>query len=512
MNDWASGYVADIGYIYGYYHELNPLRIKLPFLASRQYFPEVQTACELGFGQGMSVGIHAAASNTSWFGTDFNPSHAAFAQELVCASGANATLSDEAFAAFCARHDLPDFDFIGLHGIWSWVNDENRHIIVDFLRRKLKVGGVLFISYNTMPGMATMLPVRELLTCYAETMCTKGQGIASRIQDALDFTHRFLATNPAYALLNPRLAERIEKISDKSPEYLAHEFFNRDWLSMSFVEMAQWLSPAKLSFACSAHYNDYMDPINLTEEQFKFLNDIPDTVFRQFVRDFMCSTQFRRDYWVKGPRRMSELEYAEMLRAQRVALVTPGDSVELKAKGPRGEAKLKKSIYEPILEVLADHKPLRLGQIESALQDKKISLSHILQAVMFLVGKNDLAIVQEEADISKAKPVADRLNRYIMDKSRSSNVLTYLASPATSGGVKLRRFQQLFLLAQSQGLKTPQEWAAFVWKTLVAQDEGLMKEGKPIHSAEESLAELTEQAQAFAEKQMPIFEALQIPV
>jgi len=26
MSDWTAGYVADIGYTYGYYTELNPLR------------------------------------------------------------------------------------------------------------------------------------------------------------------------------------------------------------------------------------------------------------------------------------------------------------------------------------------------------------------------------------------------------------------------------------------------------------------------------------------------------
>ena len=31
MSDWTAGYVADIGYTYGYYTELNPLRVKLAF-------------------------------------------------------------------------------------------------------------------------------------------------------------------------------------------------------------------------------------------------------------------------------------------------------------------------------------------------------------------------------------------------------------------------------------------------------------------------------------------------
>ena len=48
-------------------------------------------------------------------------------------SGANEKISDESFELFCARDDLPQFDFIGLHGIWSWISDKNRLIIRDFL-------------------------------------------------------------------------------------------------------------------------------------------------------------------------------------------------------------------------------------------------------------------------------------------------------------------------------------------------------------------------------------------
>jgi len=134
MTDWTSGYVADIGYTYGYYGELNPTRIKLAFLNAGLAFPEVGTACELGFGQGVSTNFHAAAAVTSWHGTDFNPSQAGFAQELARICGSGAHLFDEAFDAFCTR-DLPDFDYIGLHGIWSWISDENRAIIVDCIRQ-----------------------------------------------------------------------------------------------------------------------------------------------------------------------------------------------------------------------------------------------------------------------------------------------------------------------------------------------------------------------------------------
>src|SRR6185369_3766074 len=204
MSDWTAGYVADIGYVFGYYHELNPMRVKLAFLSAGLAPPEMGSACELGFGQGVSVNLHAAASVTQWSGTDFNPSQTAFAQELAAASGSGARLYDEAFADFANRADLPDFDYIGLHGIWSWISDENRAVIVDFIRRKLKVGGVLYISYNTLPGWAAFAPMRHLMVAHAETIGAAGVGTVQRVNGALDFAKRLLDTKPLYARSSPQ--------------------------------------------------------------------------------------------------------------------------------------------------------------------------------------------------------------------------------------------------------------------------------------------------------------------
>jgi len=196
MSDWTAGYVADIGYTFGYYSELNPRLLPLAFLHADVAAPDVATACELGFGQGVSTSIHAAASDTQWFGTDFNPAQAGFARALAAASGSGAQLVDEAFADFCNRRDLPQFDFIGLHGIWSWISDENRAVIVDFVRRKLAVGGVLYISYNTQPGLASMVPIRDLLAEHVQVLGAPGNGIARRANDALAFAGKLMATNP----------------------------------------------------------------------------------------------------------------------------------------------------------------------------------------------------------------------------------------------------------------------------------------------------------------------------
>lgn len=510
MTDWTAGYVADIGYTFGYYAELNPLKVQLAFLQAGLVCPAFGTACELGFGQGVSTNIHAAATITQWSGTDFNPSQAGFAQELSVVSDNGARLFDQAFDEFAARDDLPEFDYIGLHGIWSWISNANRAVIVDFIRRKLKVGGVLYISYNTQPGWAAMVPMRDLLTEHAEVMGATGHGIVPRINASLDFVTELLATKPAYAQVNPQIAERVSKIKEQDRNYVAHEYFNRDWLPMSFADMARWLEPAKLGFACSANYLDAVEAINLSTEQTAFLAKVPDAMFRQTVRDFMVNTQFRKDYWVKGARKLTPLSQIEHMRSQRVLLTSHRADVPLTVRGAVGEAKLQAAVYDPILDLLADHKPRTLHQIELAVKDKDIKYAQVVQAVMILTGSGHLQTVQDDAVASKARKLTDKLNTHLMQQARSSGEIGYLASPVTGGGIATPRFVQLYILAMQGGKKQPAEWAQFAWQTISVQGQRLVKEGKAVESAEENLAEITRQAQVFADKLLPVMRALHI--
>lgn len=510
MSDWTAGYVADIGYTYGYYTELNPLRVRLAFLNAGLQPPSMGAACELGFGQGLSANLHAAASVVQWHGTDFNPAQAGFAQELAQVAESGAQLFDEAFDQFCNRPDLPSFDYIGLHGIWSWISDENRAVIVDFVRRKLKVGGVLYISYNTQPGWAAMVPMRDLLTEHADVMGADGAGIVNRIDSALAFADQLLAANPAYARANPHIAERIKKIKEQNRHYVAHEYFNRDWQPMAFARMAQWLAPAKVNWACSANLLDAIDAINLTAEQQELLNGIPDPMFRQTVRDFCVNQQFRKDYWVKGARTLGALDQAEALRAERVILALPRADVSMKVTGSLGEANLQEGVYAPVLDALADYKPKTLGQLEQAVKGASISFTQVLQAAVILSGMGALLPAHDDAVAGKARKRTDRLNQHLMLKARSSNELAYLASPVTGGGVNVARFNQLFLLARVQGHKQPADWAQYAWNILAMQGQRLVKEGKALESAEDNLTELTAQAQAFADKHLPVLKALQV--
>ena len=234
------------------------------------------------------------------------------------------------------------------------------------------------------------------------------------------------------------------------------------------------------------------------------------TRHRDEWRGFMVNQQFRKDYWVKGARSLTLLEQAEALRTQKVILITPKEDVSLKINGIVGEVSLQEAVYGPILDALSDYQAKTLGELEQLLRDKGVNFAQIVQAAIILCGTGAIAPAQDSADIAKAKKFTEKLNQAIMVKSRSTNELSYLASPVIGGGVTVGRFVQLFCLAITEGKKKPEEWAQFVWDILAAQGHRLLKEGKTLEMPQDNLVELTEQANVFAQKQLPILKALQI--
>ena len=510
MSDWNEGYVTEIDYNFGYYSMLNPAFARLPLAMAGLACPRFRTACELGFGQGLSTNLHAAASITQWFGTDFNPSQAAFAQELAAASGARATLYDEAFADFCTRADLPDFDFIGLHGIWSWVSDENRASIVNFIRRKLRVGGVVYVSYNTLPGWSAFAPMQHLMMQYDVAMGAQGRGLPSRIDDAISFAQKLLGANPGYGRLNPQIGERFKAIMGQNRQYLAHEYFNRTWDPMYFAAMAEWLAPAKLRYACSAKYADHLDEANLTPEHRAFLAEVPDATLRESVRDFMMNQSFRTDYWVKGPRVLTEVERADALQDIRIIMTRPRPQDALKMRGALGDITIGGPLYGALLDQLADHKPRSLGELAVALKGLNFKWRMLGEAIMGLVCAGQVSMAQDEEVIKQARGTSDKLNAYLMRKARSQTPITTLSSPVTGSGVHCSRMDQLFLLAVGDGVRTPEALARFAWSILSANGERLTREGAPLETAEANLGALTVQGEKFLKETLPTFEALQI--
>lgn len=510
--DWSSGYITQIDYTYGYYHELSPSLLRLACLSAGLAFPAAHqlTYLELGFGQGLSIGIHAAANEGEFWGTDFNPTQTAHAQALVSASASSANLLNDSFEELAARTNLPDFDIIALHGIWSWVSEQNRRTIVDIIRRKLKVGGIVYISYNCLPGWAPAMPLRHLMTLHAELAASDAGGLVAKIDGAVKFARQMVDAGAHYFKVNPAVAERLKLMAKQDRHYLAHEYFNLDWSVMSFKDVARLLEDAKLSFATSAHLLDHFDAINLSEEARKLLIEIKQPILYQSVRDYFVNQQFRCDIFVKGGRRLTPLERTETFYKQTFILVTNPDSIKMKVKTSLGEAQLQEHIYRPIIEVLAEQNfaPKLVADIAASTKLKSLPTVQLAQALLILTGAGCVHPAQEPS--GKTRASCSALNEHFYDRARSSSSISFLASPVTGAGIPVARACQLFLLAMRQGKKLPVDQANFVWNLLSGQGQRLSKDDKPLETSEENVSELTRQAKDFGENYLPTLRALGI--
>ncbi len=471
--------------------------------------PPIQSACELGFGQGLSLNLLAAGGEVEWHGNDFNPAHAAVAREMAEHSGAGARLSDESFAEFRQRKDLPQFDYIALHGIWSWVSDQNRREIVDFIRARLKVGGVCYVSYNVQPGWSGFIPLRNLMMEYLERLSPSGRGITNRIGEALDFAKKLIDVDPLFGKAHSGAVARLESSMSQDRTYLAHEFFNRDWHPMSFLDLARALDPAKLGFACSASFFEHVSSMTMTAGQSEFVNTIPDAMLRQQLVDFMSNQLFRRDYWIRGARRLSGAEQMEHFNDCHVVLTRHVDDCSLKIKGPIGEATLNEGIYQSLLDLLADHRAHSIGDIIRKLRSEERTVGSLLQVLLMLMG--DAQVAPANGNIQgRVRRQCDRLNRSIKQRSRDVDEVSFLASPVTGGGVHISRINQLFLLGLENKAGDADQLARFVWQILSSRNQRLVRDGKTLEGDEESLAELRKRATAFLAKSRPVYTALGI--
>ena len=131
--------------------------------------------------------------------------------------------------------DLPPFDFIVLHGVYSWVPEPCGRRSREFIRRRLRPGGCVMVSYNAMPGWAHLAPIRRMLRTYAQ------RSPASSLDKArAAFAHvDLLARNRAgYFATQPAAAEHVKSLATQDIRYVAHEYLTPHGDPFWFDEVA----------------------------------------------------------------------------------------------------------------------------------------------------------------------------------------------------------------------------------------------------------------------------------
>ncbi|MFW8634972.1 class I SAM-dependent methyltransferase [Cribrihabitans pelagius] len=510
MNDWTSGYVADLDYTHDFFQELSPANMAFSAASQGQKHGLKKpglTYCELGCGQGFSANLLAAANpHVQFHAMDFNPAMIAGAAELAAEAGLdNVTFHERAFDDFAETPGLPAaFDVIALHGVYSWVSRENRQHILDFLSRRLKPGGLVYISYNALPGWAAALPLRRILADRA----AQGSGpLAPRIGEAVQFATLLQQAGAGYFTANPSATTRLAKLGDMPANYLAHEFFNKDWTPFHFADVAQDLAGAKLSFLGAASPLDRIDDIVLTAAQCEMLAAEADPVRREGLRDILVNAQFRSDLYVRGRLPHTRRGAVGAWFETPLALTKPYNGGVLKLPESQTGELLEQAQYGPVLSALC-RGPATVRELLDQGVFGDMVWGRITRMLTLLSGSGHLAPCLPQVGLAERAERCRAFNLAVCKRAEESETYRFLASPVTGGGIAADWFEQLFLLARSEGRETPQDWADLAWQILAPQGQRLQHEGRVLETAEENLAVLRARAHAFAARRLPLFKSL----
>ncbi|MEI6212821.1 MAG: class I SAM-dependent methyltransferase [Desulfuromonadales bacterium] len=498
------GYVANMEYVHTYCREMSPSALNLALnMQCIEPLPLNSgfAFCDLGCGQGMSVNIFASCHPESQFhAVDFSSAHIKRARELAEQAGlVNVTFWEASFECL-DKFQMPDFDIITLHGVYSWVNADNRKNIIKFIRCKLKVGGVVYVSYNCLPGWSSIAPVRQLLVSGIDM---KSDISGAQIATAIDFAVHLRSMNLSYFNSNPSSARFLDELSKRPKNYLAHEYFNEYWVQFYHSEVVEDFVSAGLCYAGSASPADNLDFLRFSPEEQQLINSIDDPVVKETIKDFTVNQNFRKDVFTIGKNklRMGNLHYTARCR---FALVEPISGNTIRLNFPHCNTFPSPALFIAVLHALAERN-LSLNDVLDIPDIAKFDIQEVYQSLMTLLAAGCIlpAVVPSQRTIASTR----LFNYALLERTILNMEPLPLASPVVQGGIPLNWVQRQLVLCLFADIDDP---FSFVSSMMRKYGRALTKDGGAIKSWEENLEELDRQINWFHAHQLPLLKRLEV--
>lgn len=186
------------------------------------------------------------------------------------------------------------FDYIIVHGIWSWVPDAVKDKIFSICRNNLTEHGIAYISYNVYPGWKRQEQLREIM--YFAGRDVLEEPLEARTRKGLDALKAL-----AEILENDKglggggKLPAMQKILNHNFYYIAHEYmeaFNDPIYVNGFIE---WANRHRLAYIgdTDLHASFVSWMAEHTRERILALAG-GDYIAKEFYSDILSDRQFRR--------------------------------------------------------------------------------------------------------------------------------------------------------------------------------------------------------------------------
>lgn len=445
-NSLDAGYLAEVEYPGAFCRYQNPALLNYVAAAAgyapRPLHPGFRYL-ELGCGKGVTANVMAAASPQGEFwGVGASAEHIADARRQAEESGlTNITFVERAFADL-AGGELPEFDFVTLHGVYAWVSEPVRREIRAILAAKLKPGGIAYVMYGAKPGRAAVEPLRRLLV----DLVGRHQGdLGARVEAGLRYLARLRDNEAQYFVQNPAAAEALTGAMDSSVEVAIHQFLNDSWEPHYFVDVARDMAESGLVFAGQAATARNDLDLMLPEELKSLVRELDDPLQMEQAKDFALNTGLRVDVYVRAQGPVPEAARSALFDGLIFGTAKSPKSIEREVQFPPGRLALSGKPYD---EILACCSVVAHGMSEiralSTLRD--YTPAQQLDALHYLVSAEQLVPFAAPSRFGASSApggtgpqfaVDGGYNRRVIEGLRGDQSDILLASPGLGTGIEL---------------------------------------------------------------------------
>ncbi|VTX76592.1 tRNA (guanine-N(7)-)-methyltransferase [Neisseria subflava] len=185
------------------------------------------------------------------------------------------------------------FDYIIVHGIWSWVPDAVKDKIFSICRNNLTEHGIAYISYNVYPGWKRQEQLREIMQFSGRDVLE--EPLEARTRKGLDALKALAEILENDKGLGGGKLPAMQKILNHNFYYIAHEYmeaFNDPIYVNGFIE---WANRHRLAYIgdTDLHVSFVSWMAEHTRERILALAG-GDYIAKEFYSDILSDRQFRR--------------------------------------------------------------------------------------------------------------------------------------------------------------------------------------------------------------------------
>jgi SAM-dependent methyltransferase len=503
---WSQGYVTDTIYADRFFRELSPAWLNYVAAlcgASPRNLDRSFTYLDLGCGFGSSAIVNAGAFPPGEFhACDFNPAHIEGGRRHAAALGISNIQFHEVSFQDLLLQDLPAFDFIVLHGVYSWVGAEARQAIRRVIHETLKPGGLVYLSYNCLPGWSIEAPLRKLLL---ELAATEAGGSPQRTQQALRSLKQLSGSKLRYFNANPSAVTAVDSYTRDPSNYLVHEFLNQTWEPFYSIDIAEEMADADVSYLGSATLADNHPALVVDELAAEAVAKLATGRQRQLATDFAANQRFRRDVFVRGHERLGQGGTTRHLQAAAIGSLGNPARIGTKARVPRGEICFHEDFIRG-LQSLMLRGSTTIGQAVTALGGEGRDAVEIARNLIFLVAAGTLmpfAKARNQGHAVKATRLANRTVERVLAHVIEHQVPRAIPSETLGNGVEILPIEALAITEWLAGADVIETLAARLEAGINRLNLTITSDGRELQRGDELATYTRVAAQGVIENLLP---------